>query len=41
MAEIAARLETDPVRGLSGSEAERRRAAYGDNMLLEKPPEAW
>ena len=41
MAEIAARLETDPVRGLSGSDAERRRAAYGDNMLLEKPPEAW
>jgi Ca2+-transporting ATPase len=41
LADVAARLETDPERGLSIAEAERRRAEHGDNSLREKPPESW
>jgi Ca2+-transporting ATPase len=40
-ADLAARLQTDPDRGLSIAEAERRRGEHGDNSLREKPPEAW
>ena len=41
IADVTARLGTDPERGLSMAEAERRRAEHGDNVLREKPPEAW
>jgi Ca2+-transporting ATPase len=41
LADVAARLQTDPDRGLSMAEAERRRMEHGENVLREKPPEAW
>jgi Ca2+-transporting ATPase len=34
----AARLEVDPVTGLTGAEATRRLALHGPNQLAEKPP---
>jgi P-type Ca2+ transporter type 2C len=40
-AAVAERLATDPVRGLAGAEADRRRAELGDNALHERPPEPW
>jgi Ca2+-transporting ATPase len=41
LAEVAARLDTDPAAGLSTAEATRRRAEHGDNTLRAKPPEGW
>ncbi len=41
IADVVARLATDPDRGLSMAEAERRRMEHGENVLREKPPEAW
>ena len=35
--EAAAQLETDPERGLSSSEAARRRERFGPNALAERP----
>jgi Ca2+-transporting ATPase len=40
-AEVAGRLGTDSVRGLTAVEADRRRAEVGDNVLRERPPEPW
>ncbi|MFM8414535.1 MAG: cation-translocating P-type ATPase [Planctomycetota bacterium] len=40
-ADVAARLATDPAGGLTTAEAQRRRAEHGDNVLRERPPEAW
>jgi Ca2+-transporting ATPase len=40
-AAVAERLATDPVRGLAGAEADRRRAELGDNVLHERQPEPW
>jgi len=39
VAEVAVALGTDTERGLSDSEAARRRSEYGDNELREAPPE--
>ena len=39
--EVASRLGTDPVRGLTAAEAERRIATGGPNALREAAPEAW
>ena len=36
---VARLLETDPARGLTAAEAERRLAAHGPNALDEAPPE--
>jgi Ca2+-transporting ATPase len=41
IADVVARLATDEDRGLTAAEAVRRRAEHGDNVLREKPPEAW
>jgi Ca2+-transporting ATPase len=41
LADVASRLATDPDRGLTCAEVTRRRAEHGDNVLREKPPEAW
>lgn len=41
LADVASRLATDADRGLTAGEAARRRAEHGDNVLREKPPEAW
>jgi Ca2+-transporting ATPase len=38
---VAERIATDPIRGLTGAEAERRRAEFGDNVLRERRPEPW
>jgi Ca2+-transporting ATPase len=39
--DVAGRLSTDPIRGLTGAEADRRRADLGDNVLRERRPEPW
>jgi P-type Ca2+ transporter type 2C len=41
LADVAGRLATDADRGLTSTEAARRRAEHGDNVLREKPPEGW
>jgi Ca2+-transporting ATPase len=41
LAEVAARLETDPVSGLAEEEAARRRAHYGPNAFRSEPPLRW
>jgi Ca2+-transporting ATPase len=41
LADVASRLATDVDCGLTSAEAARRRAEHGDNVLREKPPEAW
>jgi Ca2+-transporting ATPase len=40
-AAVAERLATDAVRGLAATEADRRRAETGDNVLSERRPEPW
>ncbi|MFM9059023.1 MAG: cation-translocating P-type ATPase [Planctomycetaceae bacterium] len=39
--DVAARLATDPDRGLAAAEAARRLAASGPNVLREAPAEPW
>ncbi len=39
--QAAARLATDPDRGLSAAEAVRRLAEHGENVLRERPAEGW
>src|SRR5579875_2609941 len=39
--EVAARLATDPARGLTTEEARRRRERYGANELAAARPEPW
>src|SRR5579875_1972630 len=39
--EVAARLATDPARGLTVEEARRRRERYGANELAAARPEPW
>ncbi len=41
IADVVVRLATDPDRGLSMAEAERRRVEHGENVLRERPPDAW
>ena len=36
--EVVAQLQTDPARGLSSEEAQRRLEQYGPNQLQSKPP---
>ena len=36
--DVVAQLQTDPARGLSSAEAQRRREQYGPNQLQSKPP---
>jgi Ca2+-transporting ATPase len=40
-AAVAEQLATHSVGGLTEAEADRRRAELGDNVLHERPPEAW
>jgi Ca2+-transporting ATPase len=41
LADVASRLATDADRGLTAAEAAQRRVEHGDNVLREKPSEAW